>query len=706
MPPRKKSDAQSKSKLIAQQKLKKRLALIAQEQEHEEQELSDDQLLGNMASVRRMNTTSEPSTGIDLNFYEYAGTKEAKAKETNKGKAKDVVTKKRRKDGLDTPQSLPPRGKDQGRKIRLGADTRGEVWESGRDRSKLVIRESTGAVEEEDEQDEEESEEEDNEIDPTQLANQSQGVVEEGGPSQQPTQGKGKGKEKVKVKSSHLPHVDDMIPDLDRGRIWGASYFDPRYLFGYKDSWARTIYRTYDHKKAVRVCRNQAATHWDLSKEHEEVQAIVKDSGLYPLVENYVKPDMVTVNCFVERYHGETDTMHFPFGETTLILDDAQNIIGLDVIDKLIAERDDHSFEIEWTELHELTNKLLGWDNKTSVEIFYASKIRYTTAAYLLFILGTRVFPDTSSNKVSENYLQYLDPLEEVFTYSWGTVAMTHLMTEMRRASKVVANQFVGNFTLLQVWDYEHFPTLLKDNPFLKFIPVDDPEEPRAKRYEFNSHLKPGNNHRMEEMRLAMDAMTTKYVLFDPYKEARENRQYKWFYNVALYQGPLFHPKGYVMADPRRVMRQLGNKKLPRCMTSSHERDREPRHLVDATNWEPVNNGDEADPTYIDDYLELSYPFVVRPEDVEVPPQKNPPVPTPIEAPHTMTQLNKTVGLLRCRLGKLKKMLGCMYEEGEVLSLEEMKEVVEKLGKIEDPSDITLFGERRKVSVSKKQKTK
>ncbi|RZC81498.1 hypothetical protein C5167_044066 [Papaver somniferum] len=73
---------------------------------------------------------------------------------------------------------------------------------------------------------------------------------------------------------------------------------------------------------------------WKLSKECEEVQQIAKDSGLYPLVENYVKPDSLTVNCFVERYHGEIDTMHFPFGEMAFIPEDAQNILGLSVIGK------------------------------------------------------------------------------------------------------------------------------------------------------------------------------------------------------------------------------------------------------------------------------------------------------------------------------------------------------------------------------------
>ncbi|XP_026421794.1 uncharacterized protein LOC113317888 [Papaver somniferum] len=187
-----------------------------------------------------------------------------------------------------------------------------------------------------------------------------------------------------------------MIPDLDRGRIWGAASYDPGYLFGYKDSWARTIYQTYDHKKALRFCRNQAASHWNLSAEYEEVQTLVKNSGLYPLVENYVKPDIVTVNYFVETYHGESDTMHFPFGEMTLIPDDAQNILGLSVTGKSIAEGY-HCPEIEWLKLHALTDKLFGWDYKTSVESFYAPKTSRTKTIKLTLL--KKKFENTAQRK-------------------------------------------------------------------------------------------------------------------------------------------------------------------------------------------------------------------------------------------------------------------------------------------------------------------
>ncbi|XP_026444974.1 uncharacterized protein LOC113345413 isoform X2 [Papaver somniferum] len=170
---------------------------------------------------------------VDLEVGVACHQKRTRATEANKGKTKDAGINKRKKDGLGTPHSLPPRGREQGRNKRLGANTRGEVWESGRDRSRLVIREPTGTVEHDEKDEEEREEDEDNEVDPSQLATQTEVVKEVVGSSQQPTQGKGKGKGKgkVKVKGSHLPHTDDMIPVLARGRIWGEAP-QPKLLFG------------------------------------------------------------------------------------------------------------------------------------------------------------------------------------------------------------------------------------------------------------------------------------------------------------------------------------------------------------------------------------------------------------------------------------------------------------------------------------------
>lgn len=84
---------------------------------------------------------------------------------------------------------------------------------------------------------------------------------------------------------------------------------------------------------------------WDLDKECEEVNVIVKNSGLWPAVESSnIEHDKVTVSAFCERFYRETDTMLFPFGEMATTPDDAQQILGLEVDGKAVTEGFDNKF--------------------------------------------------------------------------------------------------------------------------------------------------------------------------------------------------------------------------------------------------------------------------------------------------------------------------------------------------------------------------
>ena len=216
-----------------------------------------------------------------------------------------------------------------------------------------------------------------------------------------------------------------------------------------------------------------------MESECPAVQRIVKESGLYPAIENYVATDTVTANCFLERFYAETDTMHFPFGEMAIIPDDVQRIIGLKVLGNPVKVADD-SKELEWDKIYELTEKMFGWNKETTLANLYKTKtsqtktitfvklkslfgdtkdkvltpeeVDQTAAAYMLFILGSAIFPDSNGNRVHMSHLRFLDPLNKVHEYSWGTAFLAHFLAEMRRASKAKTRQFNGNFTVIQVW--------------------------------------------------------------------------------------------------------------------------------------------------------------------------------------------------------------------------------------------------------------
>ena len=222
------------------------------------------------------------------------------------------------------------------------------------------------------------------------------------------------------------------------------------------------------------------------------------------------------------------------------------------------------------------------------------------------------------------------------------------------------------------MWCYEHFPTLFKNCQALKTKAL-EPGLPLAQKYEFHSSPKTGGKGRLIEMRLALDSISTEDVVFDIYKEMRES--FSIPNDVAYYHGPLFHPKGYIMADPTRVMRQYGCKQLdrwasypvdkylldlPACISNPnklhvvydpvpqtmHWSARENR-IVNTGLWEVAEKGNEADELYLGDYEDWSHPLVVRPPTVEVPPQEHPPpaeIPQP--RPPTMSKVLQALGMV------------------------------------------------------------
>lgn len=83
---------------------------------------------------------------------------------------------------------------------------------------------------------------------------------------QEEVQGKIKGKVASQVKGGHIPPKELMIPERDDGHFWGETN-DKELLFGYKYSWTHIIYKTYDHKDAVRIFKHQSMPALDLENE-------------------------------------------------------------------------------------------------------------------------------------------------------------------------------------------------------------------------------------------------------------------------------------------------------------------------------------------------------------------------------------------------------------------------------------------------------
>ncbi|XP_026433332.1 protein MAINTENANCE OF MERISTEMS-like [Papaver somniferum] len=135
-----------------------------------------------------------------------------------------------------------------------------------------------------------------------------------------------------RVVGFHIPDDDDVIDTRDDGLPHVLPADGGKVLIGYGESWAKRIYETPNHCRAVRILRHQRDTHWDLFKEVPEVIAIVQDSGLWSSIKyGHQECDRVTASAFAERFAPETYTFHLPFGEMTITPDDANKITGLSV---------------------------------------------------------------------------------------------------------------------------------------------------------------------------------------------------------------------------------------------------------------------------------------------------------------------------------------------------------------------------------------
>ncbi|XP_026396207.1 protein MAIN-LIKE 1-like [Papaver somniferum] len=277
-------------------------------------------------------------------------------------------------------------------------------------------------------------------------------------------------------------------------------------LIGYPGSWDHTIYETIDHKNAAHLFRHQSSFNkmkmWSLEGECARVREYVENSGLYNVVVNYVITyDKVAVSSFCERYYGEVDTFQLPFCEMAVTPDDAEQILGMQVEGK--STNDKFNKSLGWDEIYVLTRNLFGWDKETTDGLFvpgtkYPNKefklveiremyvdtltkekvdglsdmeCRYTAAGYLLYVLASVVFPDIKGNRVSANLLQLLDSLEDVNKFYWGMAIVAVLNGQFSQASRERTSQINENLTLLQVWIFDHFPSLFKDNEDVKLNP-------------------------------------------------------------------------------------------------------------------------------------------------------------------------------------------------------------------------------------------
>ena len=205
-----------------------------------------------------------------------------------------------------------------------------------------------------------------------------------------------------------------------------------------------------------------------------EMEGLLRDAGFLGVSRiRQIKLDHHLISALIERWRPETHTFHLPDGECTITLQDIAVLTGLPIDGRPITGR-------VRSDYLELCESLLG----TSPEppnIHYSlvrsswfkdhfselpqqpnrTTLHRHTRAYILQLCSTVLFPTAATGKVSLQFLQFLENIDSIGNYSWGSAFLAFLYSQLCRASRLPpVAQMGGPMWLLQLWAWERFSFL------------------------------------------------------------------------------------------------------------------------------------------------------------------------------------------------------------------------------------------------------
>ncbi|TVU02164.1 hypothetical protein EJB05_52360, partial [Eragrostis curvula] len=169
---------------------------------------------------------------------------------------------------------------------------------------------------------------------------------------------------------------------------------------------------------------------------------------------------------FCERWNNETNTAHFMGFEMAPSLRDVSYILGIPVVGHVVSAEPIGDEAVKRMCLHYLGEspgngeQLCGLIRLTWLyrkfhqlpENPTINEIAYSTRAYLLYLVGSTLFPDTMRGFVSPRYLPLLADFRKIREYAWGAAALAHLYRGLSVAvTPNATTQFLGSATLLMV---------------------------------------------------------------------------------------------------------------------------------------------------------------------------------------------------------------------------------------------------------------
>jgi hypothetical protein len=213
---------------------------------------------------------------------------------------------------------------------------------------------------------------------------------------------------------------------------------------------------------------------------------VVNASGLRPLLKtNYPYVDWGLLTAFTERWQPETGTFHLPVGEMTITLDDVSCLLHIPISGKMLNhegtcckfdegadmceqylnfDKDDAKTEFEKTngahigfpKLLQLYLDNLNLAEKADLdeEATEEEKEFYkdcTLRCFFLYLLGSTLFTNKSSQYVDVIFLTYLQDLDVVNTWNWGASALAYLFKYLDKSTRIPSGNHGGYNCLFQV---------------------------------------------------------------------------------------------------------------------------------------------------------------------------------------------------------------------------------------------------------------
>ncbi|XP_020263327.1 serine/threonine-protein phosphatase 7 long form homolog [Asparagus officinalis] len=211
--------------------------------------------------------------------------------------------------------------------------------------------------------------------------------------------------------------------------------------------------------------------------------------------------------------------------------------------------------------------------------------IKRYARAYILHMIGTILFPDSTKDSVHVRWLPLLGDLEECGELSWGSAVLAYLYREMTKIALVQNKELKGCLTLLQIWSWER---LHMGTPDLREARALDGHIPLGCRWNVSRSWQTSPKGHENFYRNELDQMEDEQVKWMPYELVLESlpdicREGEDVWRARV---PLICFEIVEMHLPDRVLRQFG---LRQHIPAPVERiERDPRKGAHRANWQII----------------------------------------------------------------------------------------------------------------------